>query len=85
MPCPLTAYTITLLISFSKSVDYKVLFLLVLWALTGLPKIFIFNVPEDIILFISGICALVVFIPKVLQKKDRGQLQKHYSPECGNK
>lgn len=68
MPCPLTVFTITLMCSFSKQVNWPLLLLLVIWALTGLPKIFIFIVPEDVILFLSGLFALIVFIPQMTKK-----------------
>lgn len=62
MPCPLTVFTIALFISFFPLIDLKVFVLLIFWALTGLPKMFMFNVPEDIILFISGVIAILVWL-----------------------
>jgi len=69
MPCPLTVFALTLICSFSKQVNRFLLLLLVIWALTGLPKIFIFNVPEDVILFLSGVFTLIVFVPQMTRKK----------------
>ncbi|KEJ01280.1 hypothetical protein N494_09965 [Clostridium botulinum A2B7 92] len=70
MPCPLVVYSITLLISFSTRVDYKILILLIFWALTGLPKIFMFGVPEDFILLISGILSSFIWILIVKKKEN---------------
>ncbi|MDR5587913.1 MULTISPECIES: DUF6064 family protein [Clostridium] len=69
MPCPLVVYSITLLVSFSTKVDYKILILLIFWALTGLPKIFMFGVPEDFILFLSGILAIYVWTLIIKERK----------------
>jgi len=69
MPCPLTVYTIAVLISFFPRIDYKIFVLLIMWALGGLPKIFMFKVPEDVILFISGIVAILVWVLHVRDKK----------------
>lgn len=69
MPCPLTVFAIALLISFFPQIDFKVFTLLVLWALSGLPKIFMFQVPEDSILFISGILAILVWLSSVKKGK----------------
>ncbi len=69
MPCPLTVFALTLMCSFAKQVNRFLLLLLVIWALTGLPKIFIFNVPEDVILFLSGVFTLIVFLPHMTRKK----------------
>lgn len=70
MPCPLVVYSITLLISFSTRVDYKILILLIFWVLTGLPKIFMFGVPEDFILFVSGILAIFIWSLIIKKKKE---------------
>lgn len=69
MPCPLTVFAIAVMISFFPRIDYKVFVLLILWALGGLPKIFMFKVPEDLILFISGAMALLVWVQQVRDKK----------------
>ncbi|NFQ09351.1 hypothetical protein FDG75_07195 [Clostridium botulinum] len=70
MPCPLVVYSITLLVSFSTKVDYKILILLIFWALTGLPKIFMFGVSEDFILFLSGILAIFVWVLIIKERKN---------------
>jgi len=62
MPCPLTVFTITLLISFMSKANYPVYALLIIWALTGAPKSILFDVPEDIILGLSGLYAIVVLV-----------------------
>lgn len=69
MPCPLTVFAIAVMISFFPRIDYKIFVLLILWALGGLPKIFMFKVPEDVILFISGIVAILVWVLHVRDKK----------------
>ena len=64
MPCPLIVFTITLLSASISKVDVKIYILLLIWAFTGLPKVFMFNVSEDYILLFSGIYGLVVLIKK---------------------
>lgn len=59
MPCPMTVFSLALLCSCPQKTNLPLLALLILWALTGFPKIFIFNVPEDLILFASGIYGII--------------------------
>ncbi|MCX8074331.1 MAG: DUF6064 family protein [Clostridia bacterium] len=62
MPCPFTAFTIIILASAIPKIDVKVYILLLAWAFTGLPKAFIFNVHEDLILFPTGVYGLIMLI-----------------------
>lgn len=71
MPCPLTVFTITLMVSSMPKIDKKVFALLLVWGITALPKIFKFQVPEDWILFISGIYGLVMLIDSFFRYKTK--------------
>lgn len=68
MPCPMTVFSIALLCSCPKKTNPFLVALLILWALTGLPKIFIFNVPEDFILFASGVYAVITFGTRIKRR-----------------
>jgi hypothetical protein len=70
MPCPLTVYTITLLTSFLSIKNRWIYILLLLWALPGLPKSFLFNIQEDLILGIAGVVGIIVLI---LEHKNENQ------------
>lgn len=72
MPCPLTTFALTLLAAFSKKTNYALLVLLILWGLTGIPKIFIFDVPEDFILGLAGFMGIAV---AWLQGKERRRMK----------
>ncbi len=62
MPCPLTVFTITLLTSFLSAKEKWIYILPLLWALPGLPKSFLFNIQEDLILGIAGVAGVVVLV-----------------------
>ncbi|KOF56298.1 hypothetical protein AGR56_05490 [Clostridium sp. DMHC 10] len=66
MPCPMTVFSLALLCSCPKKTNLFLVGLLIIWALTGFPKIFIFNVPEDSILFASGIYAIITFGSRII-------------------
>lgn len=62
MPCPLTVFAIALLTSFMTTKNTWMYILLLLWALPGLPKSFMFNIQEDLILGLAGIFGVIVLI-----------------------
>lgn len=68
MPCPLTVFTIAFLTSFLSMKNKWIYILLLLWALPGLPKSFMFNIQEDLILGLAGIFGIIVLI--LQNKKD---------------
>ena len=72
MPCPLVSYILVTYTRYEKR-NLILELLLVFWAVTGLPKAVIFNVPEDIILFLAGIY-FIVFRYIEYKKKCREQI-----------
>jgi len=62
MPCPITVFAITIMVHSMPKIDKKVFVLLLIWGITALPKVFKFQVPEDWILFASGIYGLAMLI-----------------------
>ncbi|HEY9059249.1 MAG TPA: DUF6064 family protein [Pseudobacteroides sp.] len=62
MPCPLVVVALTLVCTAKGKINKLLLLLLLVWAFTGLPKSIMFNVYEDLILFISGLYAVVYLI-----------------------
>jgi len=62
MPCPLTVFTIALITSFMTAKSTWIYLLLLLWALPGLPKSFMFNIQEDLILGLTGIFGIIVLV-----------------------
>ena len=63
MPCPLTVFTITLVVAAIPRVDKKVFAALLPWALLGLPKCLgVSDCYEDCILFISGVYGVVMLV-----------------------
>jgi len=62
MPCPLTVFAIIMLSMSIPKINRYIYILLLIWAITGLPKIFMFNVPEDILLFISGLVGIFLLV-----------------------
>lgn len=56
MPCPFTVLGITLLLSSFPEADSKMMILLLLWAVAGIPKMFgLFDVREDTLLVFVGL------------------------------
>jgi hypothetical protein len=68
LPCPLMAFTLTLLSASIPRVDVKIYILLLAWAMMALPKVFgLFDVREDTILFVVGVYALVNLVKSRLE------------------
>jgi hypothetical protein len=68
-PCNLITFTLILLISHSKSVNYIILIILIVLAVPGgFINVFVFRVWEDIIMIFVGIIATVIFSGIILEK-----------------
>lgn len=61
LPCPFISLSIVLYSLYQKRNIFLEI-IMILWALTGLPKAFIFNVYEDLILFIIGCYGIYICI-----------------------
>jgi hypothetical protein len=76
LPCPLTAFALTLLSASIPQVDSKVYILLLVWAMMALPKVLgLFDVREDTILFVTGIYALANLIKNWPREKRKAITQ----------
>lgn len=62
MPCPLVVMALTLVSTAKGKVNKLLVLLLLLWAFTGLPKSIMFNVYEDLILFMSGLYTVAYLV-----------------------
>jgi hypothetical protein len=70
LPCPFISLSIVLYSLYQKRNKFLEI-TMILWALTGLPKAFIFNVYEDIILFIIGCYGIYIYIKDLKENTRR--------------
>lgn len=61
MPCTVTVFTIGLLMSFSKRTNLFLILFLFHWALLGISKIYLYKIPEDILLTICTVPVLFLY------------------------
>lgn len=61
MPCGVAVFTIGLLLSFSRRVNIFIILFLCHWALIGFSKVYLFRIPEDLLLAGCTIPALYLF------------------------
>lgn len=76
MPCTVAVFTIGLLLAFSKRVNIFILLFVCHWALVGLPKVYFFHIPEDLLLTASAFPALFIFFRQYI----RSNLDKQTKP-----
>lgn len=58
MPCSVAVFTIGLLLSFSRKINLLVILFLCHWALISFAKIYIYKIPEDLLLAASALPAI---------------------------
>ncbi len=61
MPCTVTVFTIGILMSFSKKINLFLILFLFHWALLGISKIYLYKIPEDILLILCIIPVLFLY------------------------
>lgn len=61
MPCSVAVFTIGLLLSFSRKVNLLVLLLLCHWALIAFSKVYVYKIPEDLLLASATVPAIYLF------------------------
>lgn len=66
MPCTVAIYTIGLLMSFSKKINIFLVLFLFHWTLLGISKIYLYKLPEDIILSICTIPVIYLYFKEYI-------------------
>ncbi len=66
MPCTITIYTIAILMSFSKKINIFLVLFLFHWAWLGISKIYLYKIPEDILLTICTIPAVFLYFKEYI-------------------
>lgn len=61
MPCSVAAFTIGLLLSFSRKVNLLVILFLCHWALIAFSKVYVYKIPEDLLLASATVPAIYLF------------------------
>jgi glucan phosphoethanolaminetransferase (alkaline phosphatase superfamily) len=61
MPCSVAAFTIGLLLAFSRKVNLLVILFLCHWALIAFSKVYIYKIPEDLLLASATVPAIYLF------------------------
>jgi hypothetical protein len=66
MPCTVIVFTIGLLMSFSKKINLFLVLFLFHWALLGISKIYLYKIPEDILLTICTVPAVFLYLKEYI-------------------
>ena len=66
MPCTVTIFTLGLLMSFSKKINLFLVLFLFHWALLGISKIYLYKIPEDILLTICTVPAVFLYFKEYI-------------------
>ena len=61
MPCSVAVFTIGLLLGFSRKVNLLIILFLCHWALISFSKIYVYQIPEDVLLAVSTVPAIYLF------------------------
>ncbi len=61
MPCSVAVFTIGLLLGFSRKVNLLIILFLCHWALISFSKIYVYHIPEDVLLAASTVPAIYLF------------------------
>ena len=61
MPCSVAAFTIGLLLAFSRKVNLLVILFLCHWALIAFSKVYVYKIPEDLLLASATVPAIYLF------------------------
>lgn len=68
MPCSVAAYTIGLLLAFSRKVNLLVILFLCHWALIAFSKVYVYKIPEDFLLASATVPAIYVFFKNYINQ-----------------
>ena len=61
MPCSVAVFTIGLLLAFSRKVNLLVILFLCHWALIAFSKVYVYKIPEDLLLASATVPAIYLF------------------------
>ena len=61
MPCSVAVFTIGLLLAFSRKVNLLIILFLCHWALISFSKVYIYHIPEDLLLASATVPAIYLF------------------------
>lgn len=61
MPCSVAVFTIGLLLAFSHKVNLLIILFLCHWALIGFSKVYVYKIPEDLLLASATVPAIYLF------------------------
>ena len=61
MPCSVAVFTIGLLLGFSRKVNLLIILFICHWALISFSKIYVYHIPEDVLLAASTVPAIYLF------------------------
>lgn len=68
MPCSVAVFTIGLLLAFSRRVNLLVILFLCHWALIAFSKIYIYKIPEDLLLASATVPAIYLFFKNYFEQ-----------------
>lgn len=68
MPCSVAVFTIGLLLAFSRKVNLLVILFLCHWALIAFSKVYIYKIPEDLLLSSATVPAIYLFFKNYFEQ-----------------
>ena len=68
MPCSVAVFTIGLLLAFSRRVNLLVILFLCHWALIAFSKVYIYKIPEDLLLASATVPAIYLFFKNYFEQ-----------------
>ena len=68
MPCSVAVFTIGLLLAFSRRVNLRVILFLCHWARIAFSKVYIYKIPEDLLLACSTVPAIYLFFKNYFEQ-----------------
>ncbi len=68
MPCSVAVFTIGLLLAFSRKVNLLVILFLCHWALIAFSKVYVYKIPEDLLLASATVPAIYLFFKNYLDQ-----------------
>lgn len=68
MPCSVAVFTIGLLLAFSRKVNLLVILFLCHWALIAFSKVYIYKIPEDLLLASTTVPAIYLFFKNYIDQ-----------------
>ena len=68
MPCSVAVFSIGLLLAFSRKINLLIILFLCHWALIAFSKVYVYKIPEDLLLASSTVPAIYLFFKNYIDQ-----------------